>query len=783
MLRSTKMNRLYMKYFTQKNKIIYAFIGYIILIIIAFHSVILGTKSLYPLTYTGRSTEYLISDNDLLHNIDSGGIYLDSGASDWVEIPLMIAAQYVAQSGELPTWTPYNCLGMPLIDNNNGSTLAPFSLLLYISSSEAMWNAMYLLRLLFIMIFSFLFFYEFGCSYSASYLGGIVFGFSGYVMGYLNIFFLHVDAFLPMLMWATLKYIRKRNLLTWGICSLTIAFMCLGGNPQNLITCCLLSFTFFLIEVIDSSNILRLSSVKTVMRYIGCYLAGILLTLGYWLSFFTLYSSCYSYHGKAGLTVKSISELLGLFLPKMVFSSSFRNEMPYIGISVILFLLMFLRFDQTSKYYKEKIFCFVFILLFLLKIIGFPLLEWIGLLPILKELTFTKYNSCIYFAFAMLFAFSFTDMQERENIRIKFYLLELIAVTLSLIILFYQSDSTLTDLFEKYLNNAQVLILILTIILLLALISKNKALQLGVITLTVCFELVSYPIAKSDVMINYGKAFADPPFIQSLKQLQSDPYNRIFCVGGTLMGNMSAVYQLENIGGISPTPEKHYWNFMNELILNNNTDLQVVESQSSQYYPSSRKFLNMLGAKYFIIDNYGKINGEGLNVVYSSERLTIYENLQAFNRAYTVHSVKYAQNERDTLLLMQDKAFDPRVTAIVESSDPIGILSENSDQDDIEIISHTATSVTIKCTMKSNGLLILSDLFYPGWRAYVNGEKTHIWRTNDVMRGIYLNEGSYEIEFSYKPLPLYIGCSISLFTLFSYIIAFAIWNKKINERT
>ena len=145
--------------------------------------------------------------------------------------------------------------------------------------------------------------------------------------------------------------------------------------------------------------------------------------------------------------------------------------------------------------------------------------------------------------------------------------------------------------------------------------------------------------------------------------------------------------------------------------------------------------------------------------------------------------MKYAQNECDALLLMQDKAFDPSVTAIVESSDPIGILSENSEQDDIEIISHTATSVTIKCTMKSNGLLILSDLFYPGWHAYVNGEKTHIWRTNDVMRGIYLNEGSYEIEFSYKPLPLYIGCLISLFTLLSYIIAFAIWNKKINERT
>lgn len=775
------MSQSYMKYLKVTNKTLYALIGYLFLIVIAFHSVIFGNKSLYPMTYTGRSTEYLTADKQLLHNIDSGGIYLDSGASDWVEIPLMNTAEQIAQDGELPTWSPYNSLGMPLIDNNNGSTLAPFSLLLYISNSEAMWNAMYLLRLLFIMTFTFLFFYELECSYYASFLGGIIFGFSGYVMGYLNIFFLHVDAFLPMLMWATLKYIRKKNIFTWGLCSLSTAFMCLGGNPQNLITCCLLSFTFFLIEIINFSNRSYISIFKEIMTYIGCYLTGILLTLGYWLSFFTLYSNCYSYHGQAGLSVKSISALLGLVFPKMVFSANFRNEMPYVGMSVILFLLIFLRFEQHSKYYKEKVFCFVFILLFILKIVGFPLLRWIGTLPILKELTFTKYNSCIYFAFTMLFTCSFTELQEKHSKQIKIYLLSLIGITLSLIVSLYQSNAKMMELLEKYLNSAQILIIVLTIILLLALLFKNINMQLGAIALAVCFELISYPIAKADVMVEYGKAFTEPPFIQALKQIQDETYDRVFCVGGTLMGNMSAIYQIENIGGISPTPEKHYWNFMNSLVLNDNPDLQVVESQSSEYYPYSRKFLNMLGAKYFIIDNYGKIDDVDLMAVYTSDRMTIYENLQAFDRAYTVHSVAYAKDEQDALRLMQDKSFNPATTAIVESSIPIGAVSEINDQDNIQIINYGSTSITLECQMKSNGLLVLSDLFYPGWCAQVNGERANILRTNDVMRGIYLEEGTYTIEFSYRPIPLYIGFFISLLTILIYVIVLVMRNKKITK--
>ena len=62
---------------------------YTLLLAVAFGPAIFGKFSLYPMTYAGRSSDYLTSDKELLENIEAGGIYTDAGASDWVEIPMV----------------------------------------------------------------------------------------------------------------------------------------------------------------------------------------------------------------------------------------------------------------------------------------------------------------------------------------------------------------------------------------------------------------------------------------------------------------------------------------------------------------------------------------------------------------------------------------------------------------------------------------------------------------------------------------------------------------------
>jgi uncharacterized membrane protein YfhO len=54
-------------------------------------------------------------------------------------------------------------------------------------------------------------------------------------------------------------------------------------------------------------------------------------------------------------------------------------------------------------------------------------------------------------------------------------------------------------------------------------------------------------------------------------------------------------------------------------------------------------------------------------------------------------------------------------------------------------------------------MLFLSDTYYPGWKAYVDGKETKIYRADYTFRAIYVLGGSHKVEFIYSPLSFKMG--------------------------
>ncbi len=52
---------------------------------------------------------------------------------------------------------------------------------------------------------------------------------------------------------------------------------------------------------------------------------------------------------------------------------------------------------------------------------------------------------------------------------------------------------------------------------------------------------------------------------------------------------------------------------------------------------------------------------------------------------------------------------------------------------------------------KEAGLLVLTNVFFPGWRATVDGSETKIYRVNGLVRGEFLKEGRHQVVFTYFP--------------------------------
>ena len=60
------------------------------------------------------------------------------------------------------------------------------------------------------------------------------------------------------------------------------------------------------------------------------------------------------------------------------------------------------------------------------------------------------------------------------------------------------------------------------------------------------------------------------------------------------------------------------------------------------------------------------------------------------------------------------------------------------------------------------GLLVLSELFYPGWRATVNGRTTNIVRVDGALRGVVVPSGESRVSMDYSPVSFRVGIGVSI---------------------
>ena len=161
--------------------------------------------------------------------------------------------------------------------------------------------------------------------------------------------------------------------------------------------------------------------------------------------------------------------------------------------------------------------------------------------------------------------------------------------------------------------------------------------------------------------------------------------------------------------------------------------------------------------------------------------ISIYENMNFLPRARfvtNITSVGSFSTAND--IINNDFQFNPSTTALVEDYDGQNILDYG------EVLEEDySKNDEILFTVKTgdNSFLVLSDTWYTGWKAYVDGKETKIYKTNGIMRGILINrEGEHRVEFVFRPESFYIGLAISFITLVTMVSILILENKRMQQK-
>jgi len=156
-------------------------------------------------------------------------------------------------------------------------------------------------------------------------------------------------------------------------------------------------------------------------------------------------------------------------------------------------------------------------------------------------------------------------------------------------------------------------------------------------------------------------------------------------------------------------------------------------------------FMDLAGLRYVVTHQPREDTGFVLYGIHGDT--IIYERENPFPRAWVATDGYLQPNDGAARGLIENRQIDPRTTVILsEPFDcPLG-----DDPGAATITEYRPNDVTITVS-SGGGVLVLSDTYFPGWQASVNGEPAAIVRAYTTFRGVCVPPGEHTVTLHYRP--------------------------------
>lgn len=678
-------------------------------------------------------------------------------------------------NGIVPLWNPYQFSGLPFMAGFKPMVFYPLNVLFFLGEVRA-WNILLFFQLFLAFVFMYMLMRKLRISVWGSLLSSIAFAYSSFMVGFLEFGSDgHALVWLPFLFYCVYSYLKeKKGRFLFGL-SIGLAFGITAGHLQMTTYQCLFIAFFTVYFILSRQSSWKDGVFVFSAMAVGCGLAAIQLVPGVELF-------AYSYRGLGGISplfeqgLIRAHELLRIFSPDMFGHPSTKDlhigyieTSGYIGIIPLFFAFVACRFFRKEMLIR-------FFMLTALGAVVFSL--WpLGLviaylrIPIISSGSGGRLFFLALFSLAILSGYGL-DTILRMNDWKKFFrwaavytggivLLFITAFIINKKITYFGATVTnlkfctgmvigffFLSLLQMLCNKKGKIVTWLFLILLLS-ASYFDLFRMGYRFLTFSNTKFMYP---------------DIPVVQFVRNASLPSLSRVYGLAGSEVPTYLGVYSLETYNPLYP---------MRTGVL-----LKTLEGKDAKDLPTNvfqfsyserlKYVLDVLGTSYIVTQNdqdpsisYFRtpLYQKDLTKIYSDDRHDVYENKAAYPRFGLFYRVKDALPESAILEDMKTGATDLKTTILLEESLPqeltFGTGSARLVRTDVNnqefIVETTAPA-----------LFYVSDAYFPGWNALVNGKEMHIYRANYNFRGVLVPQGESRVVFRYEPVSYEAGKIISI---------------------
>lgn len=704
----------------------------------------------------------------------------------------------ILKEGVLPLWNPFIFSGSPHLASLQSGSFYPFNILFFIFPISSAWSLYIIIQPTFTAFFTYLLLKKFRLSILSSIFGSVVFAYSSYQvvwMEYGNIG--HTIMWLPLAMWLVIQSIEKPTIIKSLFLSLVLSLSILAGYVQTTfyVFVFLSVFIVFYTRYIDKKFWLKKVMVFVPIFILPLFFCAVQILPTLELIF---HSSRLPYEKNSffALLIPQF-HLATLFVPDFFGNPATRNywltgtyieRVSYVGVIPLVFSLYACLQKRTPVIWFFIISLFTTYFLAFDSPIGRAIYSFS--LPFIQTAVPTRIMFVFCFAASILAAFGLEEFQNSKKIK------PLLQIVLSIgciytflwffvfLVQYIVKDSSwITHLMtsKRNLILPSLLFGAFLILFVLQILRVNKKyIMLGIFVLTV-FDLFYFfqkitPFSPKEAVYPKTEVFTFLSHTQGI--------DRSWGYGsGYIEPNIHTHEKLYTPDGYDALHIKRYGEFLSASYKGQissvipGADANIAggygdeDLRQNQY---RQKILNILGVKYVLnkkgSGSDGAFDKNTYALIWEKDNWQIYENEKALPRIFLAQKYVVEKQNNKIIEKLFSANFDARNSVILEEQPTISSNKDILLPGSVSLVSYDANKVVVKTNAETSSMLFLSDNYFPGWRATVDGKEEKIYRANYTFRAVPVSAGEHTVMFMYYPSSFDKGVKITTATLFVLVV-------------
>ena len=134
-------------------------------------------------------------------------------------------------------------------------------------------------------------------------------------------------------------------------------------------------------------------------------------------------------------------------------------------------------------------------------------------------------------------------------------------------------------------------------------------------------------------------------------------------------------------------------------------------------------------------------------------------------RAWIVQRAERVAGETEALARVRSADFDPTSTVVLEAEPRLALAGGGAAAGHVIARTLPGGGLDLETDSPQDGYLVLSEVYYPGWRASVDGRPVAVEPADDVLTGLPLPAGRHRVHYDYAPTSVRVGAALTLTTL------------------